>query len=641
MVPATATPRPGNTQGEPSKHNILRQILQRLPGVLVLLVFPYLMFMPYYFPALFSVYYGFLMAAFLLFSTRSALGVMSTVRSSWMHAKTDWVQKREHDVALKLKYLEGSAAWEEKGELQMEMLLVQDIFHVIVIPNYKESIETLTETLDVLASHELARSNYKVCLAMEETEDKCEAKALVLLSEYAASFHTLTFTVHPKNLPGEIRGKSSNTNWACTQLYHRFSTTGSFHHEPTPVSTEQQQLTPSLHEHIYTCIDADTCFAADYFTTVAYEYTTLSTDARKAAMFIPSLLFDRNSQDVNPLVRVMDLSWSASQMSYFLPHYPFRPATSAYSVPMELASAVGFWDTSREALGEDYHMTIKCTFATSGRLRVIPIFSPASQFNICGDKPTFTSGIYARIIQLRRHMWGSLDLGYTLRMGLLWLTRQGPQLPATYFSASPAKRASTRLHQFSTIFFTLYSTLELFIWSTHAFIISLLVGLFVPNTAATPPFFAPISKLWWALITGSSSTPIPPIVLTTLRIGTYFQMSIMVPMIGTFISYELYYRWNATYRWTTSASTPYASKLGARPGTISPAREWWRFAEWVCYPISAFATAGMLVHTTTWQLFTDRLDYKVAGKPVKEKREEVVVVGGEKTGEVEDGFLVV
>ncbi len=38
----------------------------------------------------------------------------------------------------------------------------EKILHAILVPNYKENIDDLRETLDVLASHPQARSNYDV-----------------------------------------------------------------------------------------------------------------------------------------------------------------------------------------------------------------------------------------------------------------------------------------------------------------------------------------------------------------------------------------------------------------------------------------------------------------------------------------------
>jgi hypothetical protein len=62
----------------------------------------------------------------------------------------------------------GSASASEAGDTELEMYTdgadaVQDpVIHAIVIPNYKEEMDTLKETLDVLASHPLARTSYDV-----------------------------------------------------------------------------------------------------------------------------------------------------------------------------------------------------------------------------------------------------------------------------------------------------------------------------------------------------------------------------------------------------------------------------------------------------------------------------------------------
>jgi hypothetical protein len=68
-------------------------------------------------------------------------------------------------------------------------------------------IETLRETLDVLASHDIARSQYRVCLAMEESEESAREKASVYELDYSSSFLEICYTLHPKGLAGEHRGK--------------------------------------------------------------------------------------------------------------------------------------------------------------------------------------------------------------------------------------------------------------------------------------------------------------------------------------------------------------------------------------------------------------------------------------------------
>ncbi len=60
-----------------------------------------------------------------------------------------------------------SSASSEAGDIDSEFYgdseTVQDrVVHAIVIPNYKEEMDTLRETLDVLASHPQARNSYDV-----------------------------------------------------------------------------------------------------------------------------------------------------------------------------------------------------------------------------------------------------------------------------------------------------------------------------------------------------------------------------------------------------------------------------------------------------------------------------------------------
>jgi len=45
----------------------------------------------------------------------------------------------------------------------------EKILHAILIPNYKENIDDLRETLDVLASHPQARSTYDVSNQLQHT----------------------------------------------------------------------------------------------------------------------------------------------------------------------------------------------------------------------------------------------------------------------------------------------------------------------------------------------------------------------------------------------------------------------------------------------------------------------------------------
>lgn len=107
---------------------------------------------------------------------------------------------------------------------------------------------------------------------MEEAETECISKARQLLEEYKYSFLKISYTVHPSNIQGEMKGKSSNIAWASSQIAK---------------DCERTDL------HIMTIIDADSCLARDYFDAVSYYYSSASPITRKTLMFAPPTIFDR------------------------------------------------------------------------------------------------------------------------------------------------------------------------------------------------------------------------------------------------------------------------------------------------------------------------------------------------------------
>jgi hypothetical protein len=107
---------------------------------------------------------------------------------------------------------------------------------------------------------------------MEETEVNCDKKAEKLLDCFKDKFYDIRYTVHPKGLPGEIRGKSSNVAWAAVQM---------------------ARLSNRHDNEIITVMDTDTGFAQDYFDAINYHYCVASPSERNIMMFAPPAVFDR------------------------------------------------------------------------------------------------------------------------------------------------------------------------------------------------------------------------------------------------------------------------------------------------------------------------------------------------------------
>ncbi|KAJ3297004.1 hypothetical protein HK104_000972 [Borealophlyctis nickersoniae] len=626
-----------------------KPIFQRLPGTWLLLLLPFAIFGPVYLPASFGIYYFILHFLFLLNNCRSAYGMYVCYNNAKMYSVTDWLQKYCDDTGT----VDGN---DTRHDLPYE-----HVVHVIILPNYKEEMDTLCETLDVLASHTRAVSQYKVCLAMEETEQGCEEKAQTLMRMYAESFYEITYTVHPAGRPGEIRGKSSNVSWSASQMALRSGGYG------------------ARHEHeVLTVMDADTCFAEDYFSAVTYHYAVASPEQRKIMMFAPATVFDRNSKNVPVFVRVTDMFWSIGVISNLYPSSAVKIPCSAYSVSMDLAVSVNFWDAGPEAIGEDMHMYLKCFFATEGHVIVKSIFSPASQCNVEGTGvglKGYINYLQARYTQAKRHLWGSLDTGYAIRRTILGLfapnadtTEPTVALRNTSVTKSGKEERKTN-YRLRVLAELMHRILESHILMGHLFTLIITSTLILPLRSS---FSYALATYFWGIL---SDEPVHPYVEFALNVSFWVRMSIIVPNVIMIWYYEKYHQWVGFERWalaekqptqtynrlqhqhkaldgkrvdsakslsevanisgtTTSSGQPQELRssdafiispahahlkvhyLGKRAQLSSP-REYPRnLLDWFTIPVAGFLFYVMpQFHAQVSHLFTDSLDYKVAAKP--------------------------
>ncbi|KAI2470008.1 glycosyl transferase family group 2-domain-containing protein [Annulohypoxylon bovei var. microspora] len=310
--------------------------------------------------------------------------------------------------------LPSSTTSSEIGDIEPEFYTDGDaesdhVVHAIVIPNYKEEVDSLRETLDVLASHPQARDSYDIYLAMEQREHNVELKAMKLIQEFVKKFRSIDFTLHPSDIPCESPGKGSNVAWAARKLSERYSM-------------------GCRKDVIVTGIDADSHLSANYFAHLTSMHLTYKETAHTTLYGAP-IIFDRNAHAVPPIVRVADILWAAAGLSGLYSGSTIAPPTSVYSMPLELVDRVGGWDCDSEAIGEDLHMYLKCFFALNGNLTVRTIMSPVSQSNVKGDGGEGMHGLYndmrARYKQALRHMWGALDSGFAIRKFMeLWQERK-------------------------------------------------------------------------------------------------------------------------------------------------------------------------------------------------------------------------
>jgi hypothetical protein len=265
--------------------------------------------------------------------------------------------------------------------------------HIVIIPNYTESIDKLRGCLDSLSASPIA-SQIVAVLAMEEREgEPGREKAATLVQEYQDRLGRVCATFHPYGLPGEVVGKSSNENWAARRAKEQL------------IDREGGDL---LAFTITSC-DVDTVFDANYFACLAYHFSTHP--ARYRRFWQAPIFFYNNIWHIPAPAR---LSHALSGMVHMgrLSRGFFRMVfpQSTYSLSLKMADEVGYWDP--DIIPEDWHMFLKCYYNLGGKVDTETLYTPVHMDGIRAHSYVKTFANYYD--QKRRHAWGCTDIPYAI-----------------------------------------------------------------------------------------------------------------------------------------------------------------------------------------------------------------------------------
>jgi cellulose synthase/poly-beta-1,6-N-acetylglucosamine synthase-like glycosyltransferase len=261
----------------------------------------------------------------------------------------------------------------------------EKIYHVVIIPEYKELLSVLRETLVNLTHQDFPHDKIFVILATEARDPEAGQTARILKNEFASYFASFWVTHHPI-LPGEAAGKSSNMAWA-----------GKF------VIKKLRKQGIDLANVTVTSQDSDVLLHPKYFSYLTF--TFLSDPDRLFHFYQAAIMFYSNIWRVPLPGRVLNTIYSIvnlanlSQASFRLINF------STYSLSLATAKEVGFWGV--DVIPEDYHLFFKTYFAKGEKVRVRPIFLP-----VLADAAE-ASGFWRTMInqyeQNKRWAWGISD----------------------------------------------------------------------------------------------------------------------------------------------------------------------------------------------------------------------------------------
>jgi hypothetical protein len=264
--------------------------------------------------------------------------------------------------------------------------------HVVLIPNYKESVEKLRDTLRVMAQAQGARENVVPVLAMEEAEPGARQKASILAREFGSAFHSLLVTYHPRGIPGEVRGKSSNEAWAARCAVDELCSRRGIDIDTLTV----------------TSCDADTLFPEQYFECLTFNFAT--DPARHRRFWQAPIFFYNNIWQVPAPLRIPNALSGLIHLSRLTRRRRVLFSQSTYSLSMRMAHDVGYWDT--DVIPEDWHMFLKCFYRLGGTVDVKPIHLPIGNDGALSH--TARATYVNQYLQVQRWAWGAVDIPWVL-----------------------------------------------------------------------------------------------------------------------------------------------------------------------------------------------------------------------------------
>ncbi len=240
----------------------------------------------------------------------------------------------------------------------------QDIYHLIVLPMYKEPYEIVESTFNCLLSTDYPKDKMIVVLACEEA-DKENAKeiALKIKEKYGNSFYKFLITCHPMGLEGELAGHGANDAWATEKAKELID-----------------QLMIPYENIIVSSFDIDACVYPKYFSCLTYNYLTIDKPLRTS--FQPVPLYLNNIWQSPPLSRVF--SFSSTFWHTMNQERPEKLITfSSHSMPFKALNDVGF--KQKNVVSDDSRIFWQCYFEYDGDYKVQPMYYPISMDANCAE----------------------------------------------------------------------------------------------------------------------------------------------------------------------------------------------------------------------------------------------------------------
>ncbi len=279
-------------------------------------------------------------------------------------------------------------------QLSSQLPHYNDLYHVVIIPEYNEPIHILRRTLENLKNQDFPAKRLLVVLATESKDEKAIETTMQLIREFQDVFYHVLITKHIL-VRGEISGKSSNMAFAAKAV----------------VAYMKSHALPFTWTTVTSC-DADALPHSKYFSALSYQF--LLDKDREFHFYQGSIMFYNNIWRIplpNRFMNTLNSIWNLAVLSQKNRLINF----STYSLSLQTAIDVGYW--SVDVIPEDYHMFFKVYFAKGEKVEVRPIYLPI--LVDAAESHSFLNTFINHYEQNKRWAWGVSDIPYVIRQAVL------------------------------------------------------------------------------------------------------------------------------------------------------------------------------------------------------------------------------
>lgn len=351
----------------------LYRFLELIPGALTWITLIGVVILSSITPAFIAIFIILFDVYWLLKTIYFSFHLRATFNKMRKYMKIDWLEE------LKKLSMPDAPKWE-------------DIYHLVILPIYKEPYDVAKESFDSLLNTNYPKDKFIVVLTAEEKAGKeSEEVAKRISEEFGDKFFKFLVTVHPSGIPGELPGKGSNETWAGREVRRLII----------------DRLNIPYENILASVFDVDTQIFPQYFARLTHAF--LSEPKRQRASFQPIPLFTNNIYEAPALARVIAFSstfWHMMNQSR-----PERITTfSSHSMPFKAVTEIDFWAVDH--VSEDSMIFWQCYLYYNADWKAVPLFYPVSMdANVA---PKFWQTLINLYKQQRRWAWGSENIPYML-----------------------------------------------------------------------------------------------------------------------------------------------------------------------------------------------------------------------------------